>query len=40
MGPYLAKMFFLQADEGSIYTSVWYKNIWTNIVLSNFALVD
>ena len=25
MGPYVAKMFFPQVDEGSSYTGVWYK---------------
>ena len=40
MGPYVTKMFFLQSKQMKIsgYTGVWYKNVWTNIVLFNFAL--
>ena len=42
MGPYLAKMFFLQSRQIKVsgYTGVWYKNVKTNIVLFNFALID
>ena len=40
MGPYVAKMLFLQVDEGSSYTGAWCKSILANIVLFNFALMD
>ena len=42
MGPYEAKMFFLQSKQMKVsgYTGVWYKNVQTNIVLFNFALTD
>ena len=35
MGPYVAKMLFLQVDEGSSYTDAWCKSILANIVLFN-----
>ena len=40
MGPYVTKMFFLRSKQMKLsgYTGVWYKNVWTNIVLFNFAL--